>query len=616
MAFLPLKFAAGIVRDLTQYAATGNWYDCNLVRFRQGMPEKVGGWIKYISSSFLGTCRSIIGWSLLNAQLYIGIGTNLKYYVTNGGVFNDVTPLLQTDSLGSAPFSFQNGSFAMTVTDASLVSLVGDFVTFSGATAAAGLSAAQLNQNFQITSIPTSTTFTVTLPIAATSTTTGGGASVSAAYEIHTGLDTVILGTGWGAGAWSRGSWGSAASVGVSEQLRLWSADNFGQDLITCVRNGGIYHWDGSNPANRMVNLTTLGDGDTPSVATQIMVSPFQQQVVAFGANPIGSGTQDTMMVRWSDSTSYTVWTPAVTNAAGFQRLSGGGTQILAANHTRNETLIFTDLIVYSMQWIGAPYNFGFLPIGNNVTVIAPNASAYLNDIVVWMGRNQFFYYDGRIQPLQCPVSDYVFERLNYQQLYKVFAYTNAEFNEVSWLYPSTTNECDSYVTYNIKEKAWYYGALSRTAWLDLGQTYNPLGAGSDGFLYSHEYGTDDGSTNPPSALDAYIESSPVEAQQEGPGDHYAFITRLLPDITFRNSTASTPQVTMTVKTMDYPGGVDPVQINAPVISASVPITEFTNQAFIRLRGRSAIFRVESDQVGTTWRLGTPRIEYRLDGRR
>jgi hypothetical protein len=612
---VPLKFKPGVIREPTAYAAEGGWFDCDMVRFHHGSPEKIGGWQKMLDSTFLGTCRALINWTILSGANYFGLGTNLKYYVLNAA-YVDVTPIRRTVTLGADPFAATITSTTVTVTDAANGSVVGDFVTFSGATTFAGIPAGDLNQEHQITAILSANTYTITVDTAATSTASGGGGAVDADYQINIGLDDTVLGLGWGASPWGSGGWGSAASAGPSIELRLWSHDTFGEDLIANVRNGGIYYWDATAPNDRMVALEDLaGANEAPTVATQILVSAEERHVIALGTNPIGSAVQDPLFVRWSATESAVEWEPLATNTAGGYRLSVG-TRIVAAVETRSEILIWTDTALYSMRWIGGQFVFSFTLLAIGTNIIAPNAFCTINDICIWMGKEQFYMYDGRITPLESPVSDYIFNRMNLQQTQKIYGSTNSTFDEVLWIYPAS-DECDSYVIFNYKEKAWYYGMMSRTAWLDRGPSYYPVATSTDSYLYDHEFGFDDGSTNPPSAINAYIESCPIESQQGGAGEHFQFVTRLIPDVTFRNSSAASPSVDMTVKMQNYPGAnFSQDQASTITQSATVPIEQFTQQAFIRLRGRSAIFRVESDAVGVTWRLGTPRLDIRPDGRR
>lgn len=611
---IKLAFKPGIVRNMTAYSNTGGWYDCDWMRFRMGLPEMMGGWAKQITDQFLGICRSLFGWSLIGGALYYALGTSQKYYVSNTSEYTDVTPIRRTVTLGAAPFSVTSGVTTMTVTDVFNEAGVGDYVTFSGATAFANLVAGDLNQEFAIVSLVDADHYTVTLGVTPNATTTGGGAAVSAAYQISVGPDSATTGTGWGTGTWGRGTWGSDAD-GVTIQLRIWTQDNFGEDLIANVVDGGIYHWDATQPDNRMIALEDLpGANEAPLMASAVLVSPEEQHTIAFGCNPLGETEQDPMLVRWSDTESYLEWEPTETNTAGGYRLSLG-TKIVSVEHTKGQILIWTDRALYTMTWTGVPYVFNFQLAGDGLSIVGPNARVSVNDTVYWMAENEFYAYDGRIRLLQCPVTDYVFTNINIDQIEKVYCYVNTQFNEVGWLYPAG-DECDSYVIYNFKDEAWYFGTIDRTAWLDQTGSYYPLATSSDSYLYAHEFGFNDGSTNPAQAIPAFIESSPIEAGDEGSGEHFMFVDRLIPDLTFRNSTAAAPAVTMTMKTQDYPGQAVAQSNASTVQTTSALITQFTTQCFIRLRGRSLICRYESNATDVTWRLGIPRISYRLDGRR
>lgn len=614
---VPLKFRPGVVRDTTFYSNEGGWYDCDKVRFRMGLPEKMGGWVKRISESFIGICRAMINWTVLSGVEYIGIGTNAKYYVTTGEEYIDVTPLRRTVTLGANPFAATAGSDLLLVTDVGHGAEEGSYVTFSGATAFDNFTADDLNQEFEIDSVVDANTYYIDTGIAAAAAVSGGGAAVEAQYQINIGLATAELAFGWGTGSWGLGPWGGPSSSGVYLSPRLWGHDTFGEDLIAVVRNSNIYYWDATIPNARMVALSTLGGAsDVPTIATAVLVSAEGRHAIAFGCTPLGSTTQDPLLVRWSTSESAVNWTPAVTNTAGDYRLSIG-TFIVAVAHTRSEILIWTDLALYSMRYIGGQFVFSFTLVGTGTNIMAPNANVSINDVCIWMGRDEMYMYDGRLQSLECPVTDYIFTRFNQPQRDKVYGFTNSVFNEVGWFYPSTTDECDSYVMYNYKEKAWYYGSMPRTAWLDRGPAYFPLATSSDRILYEQEVGFDDGSTTPASAITAYIESSPMESPDGGKGEKFQFIDRLIPDVTFRDSSAASPSVSMTVKMQNYPGA-NYSQNNARTITqtATVPVDQYTEQVFIRLRGRSAVFRCESSGAGVTWRLGTPRIGVRPDGRR
>lgn len=622
MPLQKLQFRPGIIRDVPSYTNGGGWWDGNLVRFKNGFPQPVGGWQRYVNVQFNGTCRDLISWVALSGVNYIGIGTTTKFYVEKGGVLEDITPLRATETL-TGPFAATNGSATLTVTDASNGCQVGDFVTFSGATGLGGnVTAAVLNQEYQVASIVSANAYTITLPVTANASDTGNGGTVTARYQISIGLDTQVGGVGWGAGTWGRGGWGSAATVSVGSSLRLWSSDNFGQDLIYCVRNGGIYYWSPSYGAgvrgDALSSLTT--DPACPTIGALIRVSENERHVIVFGGNNYfnndGSinNSQDPLLIKWSNQEDYTVWSPSATNTAGDLRL-GSGTKIVHAVETKREILVWTDSALYSMQYLGPPYTYGINQIAANTTTLGFNSFANVEDLVYWMGNGKFYVYDGRTSELPCPIQKYVFDNFNYSQSDKVFAAVNSKFNEVTWFYPSAnSSENNVYVTYNYAERAWTYGTLARTAWIDSGTEEYPIGASPDHYLYNHEYGTDDGSTNPFSPIHAYLESSPIEIES---GEKFAFIRRVIPDIGFYDSTSNTPTVTMTFKTQNFPGANYQNTSNSSISqTATIPVEQFTDQAFVRLRGRQVSFKISSEQVGTFWTLGTPRIEIQPDGKR
>lgn len=622
MPLQKLQFRPGIIRDVPSYTNGGGWWDGNLVRFKNGFPQPVGGWQKYASVQFNGTCRDLISWVALSGINYIGIGTTTKYYVEKGGVLEDITPLRATEVL-TGPFSATNGSTVLTVTDASHGCQVGDFVTFSGATGLGGnVTAAILNQEYQVATVPSANTYTVVLSVTANSSDSGNGGTVTAKYQIAIGLDTQVGGVGWGAGTWGRGGWGSATTVSIGSSLRLWSSDNFGQDLIYCVRNGGIYYWSpsygGGVRGDALSSLTT--DPACPTIGALVRISENERHVIVFGGNNYfnndGSinNSQDPLLVKWSNQEDYTTWSPSATNTAGDLRL-GSGTKIVHAVETKREILVWTDSALYSMQYIGPPYTYGINQIAANTTVLGFNSFANVEDVVFWMGNGKFYVYDGRTSELPCPIQKYIFDNFNYEQSDKVFAAVNSKFNEVTWFYPSgSSSENDVYVTFNYAEKAWTYGTLARTAWIDRGTEEYPIGASPDHYLYNHELGTDDGSTNPFSPIHAYLESSPIEIES---GEKFAFIRRVIPDIGFYDSTSESPTVTMTFKTQNFPGANYQNTSNSSISqTATVPVEQFTDQAFVRLRGRQVSFKISSEQVGTFWTLGTPRIEIQADGKR
>jgi len=639
MPLQKLQFQPGINRETTSYSNEGGWFDCDKVRFRQGFPEKIGGWSKIGSTSFLGTCRALHPWRTLSLDGYLGVGTHLKYYAEYGQGYYDITPIRSTTSAGDVTFSASNGSSTITVSDPSHGAVVNDFVTFSGAASLGGnVTAAVLNQEYQIISITDSSTYTVQAraagttssitvngqysptPVVANASDSGnGGSSVIGKYQINVGLDTSVLGTGWGAGTWSRGAWNSAASVDlITDTLRIWTHDNFGENLLINVMNGGIFYWQPSggltnNPAVAISSL--VGANQAPTIATKVIVSDVDRHVIAFGCDPATNiGTQDPLLIRFSDQENITDWNSTADNSAGSLSI-GSGSKIVTAIETRQQILVFTDISLHALQYVGPPFTFGINMISDNITIRSPSSVAAVQDTVYWMGKSEFYIYNGGVQTLPCSVKDYVFSDFNSSQAEKCFAAVNSSFSEVWWFYPSSSSDNnDRYVVYNYLQNVWYYGTMVRTAWIDRGVEENPIAAGRDGYLYNHEIGFDDGSTSPASAISAYIESSQFDL---GEGDSFSFVKRLIPDLTFRSSTALPPTANFTLKARNFPGG-NYLQTNSKAVekTASVPVEQFTQDAHIRLRGRSIAVKVDSNTTGVGWRLGSPRIDIRSDGRR
>ncbi len=639
MPLQKLQFQPGINRETTSYSNEGGWFDCDKVRFRQGFPEKIGGWSKIGSTSFLGTCRALHPWRTLSLDGYLGVGTHLKYYAEYGQGYYDITPIRSTTSAGDVTFSASNGSSTITVSDPSHGAVVNDFVTFSGAASLGGnVTAAVLNQEYQIISITDSSTYTVQAraagttssitvngqysptPVVANASDSGnGGSSVIGKYQINVGLDTSVLGTGWGAGTWSRGTWNSAASVDlITDTLRIWTHDNFGENLLINVMNGGIFYWQPSggltnNPAVAISSLA--GANQAPTIATKVIVSDVDRHVIAFGCDPATNiGTQDPLLIRFSDQENITDWNSTADNSAGSLSI-GSGSKIVTAIETRQQILVFTDISLHALQYVGPPFTFGINMISDNITIRSPSSVAAVQDTVYWMGKSEFYIYNGGVQTLPCSVKDYVFSDFNSSQAEKCFAAVNSSFSEVWWFYPSSSSDNnDRYVVYNYLQNVWYYGTMVRTAWIDRGVEENPIAAGRDGYLYNHEIGFDDGSTSPASAISAYIESSQFDL---GEGDSFSFVKRLIPDLTFRSSTALPPTANFTLKARNFPGG-NYLQTNSKAVekTASVPVEQFTQDAHVRLRGRSIAVKVDSSTTGVGWRLGSPRIDIRSDGRR
>lgn len=618
MPLQKLQFRPGIVRDTTDYTNEGGWRDGDKIRFRMGFPETIGGWTRFTSTTMLGTCRYLHSWVSLSGAKYVGAGTNLKLYVVDGSLPVDITPIRETTSAGDITFTASTGSATLTVSDTNSSVFLHDYVTFSGAVSLGGnITADVLNQEYQVTSVIDANSYTIEATATANASDTGdGGAGVVGVYQINTGLESSAQGSGWGAGVWGRGTWGSSADVSVpGAQLRLWSMDNFGEDLIANARGGGIYYWDTSvGTSARAVNITSLSGNNQPEVANSVLVSERDRHVIAFGCDPESDpGVQDPLTIRFSSQESVTDWQARADNTAGELRI-GTGSEIVAAVQTKQQVVVFTDRSVSAMQYIGAPFTFGLSEVSTNTSIASQNAAVAFGDAVYWMGDQSFYRYDGNVQPIPCPIEEYVFNNMNIAQRSKVAAALNSKFHEVWWFYPSEGSETnDSYVVYNYVENSWCYGTMERTAWDDNAVSNLPIAASTDGYLYFHEDGFDDGSTNPPSPINSYIESSTIDI---GDGDQFMFLSRLLPDLTFRNST-STPTATFTVSARDFPGD-DFGQTNSgsTVRTASVPVEQFTDQLFFRLRGRSMSLKIEADTIGTQWRLGTPRADVRPDGRR
>jgi len=647
MPLQKLQFRPGVNRETTSYTNEGGWFDCDKVRFRFGTPEKIGGWEKYSGKSFLGTCRALHSFVALQGESYLGVGTHLKYYINEGGGYNDITPLRETTAAGAVTFAAVNGSAYLTITDSNHGAKINDFVTFSGAATLGGvITAARLNQEYQINQIVNSSSYKIiarevaTLnditidgvytptPIAANGSDTGnGGGSIVGKYQVQTGLDTTVAGTGWGAGTWSRGTWGSAANLtAVGDTLRIWSHDNFGEDLIINVRNGGIYYWDKSTssaPFQRAVQLSDIAGADstTPTIAKQVMISDRDRHVIVFGCDAQNNiGVQDPLLIRFSDQESPLIWSAQATNTAGDLRI-GTGSEIITALETRQQILVFTDKSLHAMQYLGPPFTFGISMLSENITIASPLSAIAVDDMVFWMGEQEFYMYSGQVQKLPCSVRAYVFDDFNQDQAEKVTASVNSSYSEIWWFYPSATvtnglmnQNIDKYVVYNYQEKVWYYGNLPRTAWIDRGIGQYPIAASIDGYLYYHEFGTDDGSVNPPAGISSYIESSQMSI---GAGDNFVLLSKLIPDVTFAGSTSPSPNVDFTLETRRFPGAeYDQTKVSNIVRSSTISVEQYTDQVRIRMRGRSFALKIESANTGVEWRLGTPRVELRPDGRR
>ena len=748
MPLQKLQFRPGVNREGTNYSNEGGWYDCDKIRFRSGFPEKLGGWARATPDRFYkGVCRSMINWVDLKNNNLIGLGTHLKYYINRSlGTYYDITPIAHSTSNLTNPFTTIDASQTVTVVDVSYSPAVNDFVTFSNAVGFNGLSASDLNTQFQITRIVNSTTYEITLPAGTTPNASGSGGGTSvvdAVYQINTGLPAYTIGNGWGAGVWNganvsttfnttltytsgatpwvllnnssttinatdtsdfpasgtlligdelitytgktsttftgcvRGygtsnlaihayrpgvgtpdpiyiysvvgsfgatGWGDAttgAGVGVSEQLRLWTNDNYGQDLLMAPRGGPIYYWlNNTSTFSPAVELATTSappyQTDSPIVATnQVIVSDVSRFIIAMGCNSYTDATDtfDPMLVRWSDQGSSYTWAPDVTNQAGEQRLTNGS-YIMQAKKNRQEINIWTDSALYSMQYLGPPYVFGFQLLMDNISIMSPNSAIIVNNVAYWMGTDKFYTYSGTVSTLPCSLRQYIFEDVNYDQRFQIVSGSNEGFNEVWWFYVSNDEvvaatqanrppTIDKYVIYNHLERIWYYGALSRTFWLDTPLQQYPLaafGATDTGTMLFQENGVDDNSTATPAPIYAYIQSSDFDI---GDGHNFGYVWRILPDVNFNGSNVNNPSIVMTLRPRQNSGTAYGAADNPAVISANnyqnirkYNVQEFTGQVYTRLRGRQMAFKIESENTGVAWQLGSPRIDLKDDGRR
>lgn len=616
MPFEKIELRPGIYRDATDYTNTGGWYDCNNVRFRAGKPEKIGGWQKFTNDSFSDIARKLLRFRTLKGDIYTAIGTNFHVYLEIGEALLDITPY-KSKALGlTDPFTTTSGSNEVLVTDPGHDIIEGDYVFIENASAFDVYAANDVNGEKQVTEVVSTSQYKVQFGVSAGSTTSGGG-TVDIYRLISPGLDTVVFGTGWGADAWGAGGWGEAADQAAEVSfgtIRLWSFDNYGEDLIGCASNNGIYYWDATNVNDRMFPISELpGAVDTPTIATSVIVSDRDRHVLAFGTNPIGESAQDPLLIRWSDQENAGDWRPTTTNTSGSIRLSSGS-RIVSALSTRAETLVWTETTTYSLRYIGGVFVFSLESLAENTTCAGQNSPISVSDVVYWMGQNTFYVYAGQVREIPCPVRDKVFLDINNDQRDKIHSGANVKENEVFWFYPSlNSNEVDKYVTYNYRDNIWYYGTLARTAWIDRGLAPNPIAAGLDGYLYYQDFGTDDGSTNPPGAIDAFIESSPIEI---GNGDRFTFIKRIIPDVSFRESlNGATMNIVLSAR--NEPGSaVHDSETSSITKSATIPVEQYTNEVWVRLRGRSFVIRAESNTTNSRWRLGTPRVEVRTDGRR
>ena len=624
---MPLQkfiFNPGINKEGTDYTAEGGWFDANLVRFRKGLPEKIGGWVKYLTSSIQGKGRKLHAYVTLNGTRIFAIGTTFKLYWQEGDNYNDITPIRSTTSAGDVTFSASDGSSTITVTDTAHGADLNDFVTFSGAASLGGnITATVLNQEYQVTAVTSANAFTITakdtdgVTVTANSSDTGnGGSSTGGAYQISVGLEVFVSGTGWSAGAWGSGTWGSTSSLAANNQLRLWSIDNFAEDLIANVRAGGIFFWDFSSSSQRAVALSSIANANqVPTLGLQVLVSDIDRHVIVLGADPmdgsVRSGAIDPLLIAFSDQENPLDFEPRATNTAGSLRCSAGS-EIIGGLRARQETLVWTDAALYSLQFIGPPNTFGLTLVNEGVSLIGPNAAVNSPTGVYWMDKKGFYTYNGSVVPLPCSVHSFVFDDINEDQAFQVFGFLNKQFDEVGWFYcTSGSVTIDRYVVFNYVEQTWAIGELSRTAWLDEGIVAFPRAAGyADGnnYIYSHETGHDDDGV----PMDnVFIESADFDI---GDGEEFQFIRRFIPDVKFTGDSGSTQTLNVVLKARDFPG-------QSLTTDQTTAFTASTTKVDTRARARQAAVRYESDddadtgaRLGVGFVIGATRLDLEPNG--
>ena len=623
MPLQKIVFKPGINREGTAYDNEGGWFDCNLVRFRKGRPEKFGGWERETSNTYLGTARALHAWISLESTKFLGLGTHFKYYIEAGSSFNDITPIRSTTSAGDVTFAkVANGDATITVTDTSHGAIQFDFVTFSGAATLGGsITAAVLNQEYQINTIVNANSYTITAKDTSGTTVTAnssdsnsGGSSVVGAYQVHVGLDVYVAGSGWSANSWGEGTFGSTSALSETNQLRLWTHDNFGENLIINQRAAGIFKWTENNGVEaRALELSGISGANlVPTKGLQVITSEKDRHLIVLGADPISgssrTGAVDPMLIAFSDQENDLDFEPLSTNTAGSLRLSSGSS-IIGGVKARQEVLVWTDTALYSMQFIGPPFTFGINLINEGTGLIGPKAAITTPNGVYWMSYNNFYSYNGSVSTLPCSVHNYVFGDINLGQSFKINAFTIKDKSEVGWFYcSSSVSEVDRYVMYNYVEGIWFYGELSRTAWLDSGIVNYPR-ATSDGLLYKQESGFDDDGSP---MTNVFIESSDLDI---GDGEQFSFLKRIIPDYKFIQD-ENNGNVNIVLKTRNYPG-------DSLAINSTNAVTSSTQQVFVRCRSRQIVLRFESNDdavnngnLSIGWRLGATRIDIKPDGRR
>jgi hypothetical protein len=617
MPLISLKYKPGLVRDVTNYTNKGGFYECDKVRFRSGSAEKIGGWLKFGVFELIGVCRQMFNYVTSFSDNILWLGTNEKLYLEVGGNLINVTPIRASFATPDTDncISTTNGSTIVTFTITSHGGQTGDYVQISGVAGdPGGVTDAQINTNHEIIQVDANN-FTITVTTAATSTTTSqGGTAIVVEFEIYPGPVLDTFGYGWGAGSWGANPWGTGSITPVTIFQRDWWYDSFDNDTVMNIRNGAIYYWELDNTfINRAVLLSSLlGASDVPDAAMQILVSQNDKHLLAFGCQPFGEapGEFDPLLIRFASQDDPVMWTPLVTNSAGFIRLSNGD-RIKRALRTRQEILVWTESTLVSLQFLGTTDVFGVQELADNISLFGPRAVSTMNNVTYWMGVDKFYIYDGRVNTLPCPIRDYIFKDINYDQSVQIVSGTNEGWNEIWWFYPSkNSNTNDRYVIYNFAEQVWYFGNLERTAWLDSPLRQYPQAVGGE-YVYDHERGVNDDIL----PMSSFITSSDFDLVTDtGAGEQFMLTKRIIPDVSFNGSTAATPTLNMTLKPRNFPGSEYESEPDLPVIETTVD--RYTNQVFIRARARQMGFKISSDALDVQWQLGTPRLEGRSDGRR
>jgi len=684
MPLQKLVFRPGLNKDQTNYSNEGGWFECDKVRFRSGYPQKMGGWLRYGLFTVVGVCRQMFNWITTASDNYLGLGTSKKLYIEAGQILYDITPIRQTfiSPATNNCFTTVNGSKTVTVTINTHGASDGDYVTFSGVVGAiGGIPEAEFNAEFIVDQV-TANTFTIITTTAATSSTSGGGTTITAAFQINVGLDNSVFGYGWGAMAWSGGAWGSGAAVPVYRTQRDWFLQNFDDDFVANIRNGPIYYWKYANGTGaRATPLATttisgVAPSDVPDEAMQVLVSQNDKHLIAFGCTPFGLSAPafDPLLIRFATQDQPNVWTPLVTNSAGFLRVSRGSA-IVCAVATRQEILVFTEGTLNSLQYLGTTDVFGLQELSDNISILSARSVVTVNNTAYWFGHDKFYAYGGRVETLPCSIRNHVFQNLNYSQADQIISGTNEGWNEIWWFYPTAdSNVNNAYVIYNHLERIWYYGTINRTAWSDsslreypqaltatyltagisgttltvsaisagilevgsvlegtgvaVGTIITALGTGTGGVgtytvnisqlvvqtamtADSIIYNHEQGVNDNILPMRSYIASSDADLAD---GDKFILTKRIIPDMNFAGSTADLPAVTMYIKPRNFPGSAYSNVDSQQVIETSVDI--YTDQIFMRARARQMALEIESTELGVQWQLGSPRLDGRPDGAR